>query len=317
MKAVFLDFSTMGPGLDLAPLEAVTPDLEVYEFTRDDEIRERIHDVDIVFTNKIRLTPDLIDAAPKLKFIALTATGSDNIDLEAAKAHGIGVANIRDYCTDSVGEHVFGVLLMLVHNLAIYDRDVKAGDWQRSTDPLMLVYPIGELAGKSLGIVGYGALGRGTARLGKAFGMNVMVAARPGAGDVPEGRVAFDTVVEQADVISLHCPLTDETRNLFGAEQFTRMKSSAILVNTARGGLVNSAALAKALASNEIRGAAIDVLPQEPPRDGDPLLEYAGHNLVITPHIAWGSTRARQRAIDELAANTQAFMAGRERNRLV
>ena len=317
MKAVFLDISTMGPGLDLSPLEAVTPDLEVYEFTRDEEIRERIQGADIVFTNKIRLTPDLIEAATSLRFIALTATGSDNIDLDAARAHGIGVANIRDYCTESVGEHVFGVLLMLVHSLAAYDRSVKAGDWQRSEDPLMLVHPIGELAGLTLGIIGYGALGSGTARLGEAFGMNVIVSARPGASAVPEGRHAFAAVLEEADVISLHCPLTDETRNLFGAREFRRMKPSAILVNTARGGLVDSAALAEALANGDIRGAAIDVLPQEPPRDGDPLLDYAGDNLVITPHIAWGSRRARQRAIEELAANTQAFLAGESRNRLV
>ena len=148
MKAVFLDLSTMGPGLDLSPLRAVTPDLDVHEFTRQREIVDRIRDADIVYTNKMRLTPDLLEAAPRLKFIALTATGSDNIDLVAARDHGIGVANIRDYCTDSVSEHVFGVLLMLRHNLALYDRDVKAGDWQRSTDPLMLVHPIGELAGQ-------------------------------------------------------------------------------------------------------------------------------------------------------------------------
>jgi len=317
MKAVFLDYATLGPGLDLGSLEAVTPDLDVYDVTRDDEVEERIRNADIVFTNKIRLTPELIASAPNLKLIALTATGTDNIDLKAAAEHGIGVANIRAYCTESVSEHVFGALLLLTHSLAMYDRSVKAGEWQRATGPLMLTHPVHELSGLTLGIVGFGELGRGTARLGAAFGMHVIVSARPGSGEVPHDRHGFDAVVADADVISLHCPLTDETRNLFGADEFRRMKSSAILVNTARGGLVDSAALAAALKAGEIAGAAIDVLPEEPPVNGDPLLDYAGDNLILTPHIAWGAAGARQRAIDELAANTRAFLDGERRNRVV
>ncbi len=317
MKAVFLDFATLGPGLDLAPLDIVTPDLTVYDSTGEDEIAARIRDAEIVFTNKIRLTQKLLAAAPKLRLIALTATGTDNIDLDAAARHGIAVANIRDYCTDSVAEHVFGTLLMLVRSLGAYDRSVKAGSWQRSKEPLMLDYPVESLTGKVLGIVGFGALGKGAARLAPAFGMEVLVSARPGSGTVAEDRVSFETVLSDSDVISLHCPLTSQTRNLFGAEQFARMKSTAILVNTARGGLVDSRALADALRNGTIGGAAIDVLPEEPPVDGDPLLDYAGDNLVITPHIAWGSTTARRRAIDELAANARAFLAGETRNRVV
>ena len=317
MKAVFLDYATMGPGLDLEPLYAVTPDLAIHDGTATDEIAERIADADIVYTNKIHLTEQLLAAAPKLKLVALTATGTDNIDLEQAARSGIAVANIRDYCTNSVVEHVFGTLLMLTHNLASYRATVAAGEWQNAGNPVLFTHSIRELAAMTLGIVGFGSLGRGVAAAGKAFGMKVIVSARPGSGDVPEGRVAFDQVLATADAISLHCPLDDNTRNLFGAAQFSAMKSSAILINTARGGLVDSGALANALRNGDIAGAAVDVLPQEPPIDGDPLLEFEGDNLIVTPHIAWATNEARQNAIDELAANAAAFIAGTSRNRVV
>ena len=236
MKAVFLDFDTMGGDLDIGPLEKVTPDLEIYDFTGKEQIEARIRDADIVFTNKIRLTDSLLAAAGKLKFIGLTATGTDNIDLEAAQRNNIAVANIRGYCTESVVEHVFGVLLMLAHSLPDYRQSVRAGDWQVAKDPFLLAHPVRELSAMTLGIVGFGALGKGTAGIGRAFGMNVIVSARPGSDTIPDDRVAFDDVLEKSDVISLHCPLNDETRELFGAAQFKRMKSSAILINTARGG---------------------------------------------------------------------------------
>ena len=169
----------------------------------------------------------------------------------------------------------------------------------------------------TLGIVGYGALGRGVAGVGRAFGMNVLVSARPGSPETYDNRVSFERTLEKADVISLHCPLNDDTRNMMGAKQFRKMKNTAILINTARGGLVDSAALAEALRTGEIAAAAVDVLPKEPPVDGDPLLDYEGDNLIVTPHIAWATNEARQNAIDELAANTRAFLAGEERNRVV
>ena len=317
MKAVFLDFATMGSGLDLQELESLVAELVVHDESPDDTIAERIADADIVYTNKIRLTRALLEQAPELKLIALTATGTDNIDTDCAREHGIAVANIRHYCTGSVVEHVFGVLLALTHSLGRYHRSVRAGDWQRATDFCMLHHPVRELSAMTLGIVGYGALGQGVARIGREFGMQVLVAARPGTERVPDGRVGFDRLLADADVISLHCPLAEETRDLFGAPEFRAMKRSAILVNTARGGLVDSRALADALANGEIAAAAIDVLPQEPPVDGDPLLDYPGDNLVVTPHIAWATDEARQNAIDELAANTRAFLAGDERNRVV
>ena len=317
MKAVFLDFATMGTGLDLKELESLVSELVIHEDSPDDSVAARIAGADIVFTNKIRLTRELLEHAPKLKFIALTATGTDNIDTNCAKEHGIGVANIRHYCTQSVVEHVFGVLLSLTHSLGRYQRSVRAGDWQRSTDFCMLHYPVRELSSMTLGIVGYGALGQGVARIARDFGMEVLVSARPGSDVVPEGRIGFGELLGRSDVISLHCPLNEQTRNLFAAPEFEAMRNNAILINTARGGLVDSQALAAALANGQIAAAAIDVLPQEPPVHGDPLLDYQGDNLIVTPHIAWATDEARQNAIDELAANTRAFLGGAERNRVV
>ena len=307
----------MGAGLDLRQLESLVSELVVHDDSPGSTVAERIADAEIVFTNKIRLTRELLSQAPELKFIALTATGTDNIDTGCAHEHGIAVANIRHYCTQSVVEHVFGVLLALTHSLPHYHESVRAGEWQRSTEFCMLDYPVRELSAMTLGIVGYGALGQGVARIAREFGMTVLVSARPGTDGVPDDRVGFDDLLARSDVISLHCPLTDATRNLFSAREFAAMKDSAILINTARGGLVDSLALADALANGGIAAAAIDVLPKEPPVDGDPLLDYRGDNLVLTPHIAWATDEARQNAIDELAANTKAFLDGTERNRVV
>ena len=317
MKAVFLDYGTMGSGLSIEPLRNAVTELVMHEVTSDEQVAERIRDADAVLTNKIRLTPNLLESATKLRFIGLTATGTDNIDLDAAKKHGIAVTNIRGYCTESVTEHVFGVLLMLTHSLPAFWQSVRNGEWQEAEDPFLLCHPVRELSAMTLGIIGYGELGQGVAKMGRAFGMNVIVSARPGTTTVPKDRQSFDDIVVQSDVISLHCPLNDDTRKLFGAEQFKRMRDSAILINTARGGLVDSAALAEALRDGEIAAAAVDVLPQEPPVNGNPLLDYDGDNLIITPHVAWATNEARQNAIDELAANIQAFAVGQDRNRVI
>ena len=317
MKAVFLDYATMGADLDLAELRALFSELHIYDDTDNDDIAERIADAEFVLTNKIQLTDTLIKSASKLRYIGLTATGTDNINLVAAEKNGIAVANIRAYCTESVVEHVMGSLLMLSHSLNRYDAAVKAGDWQQANDFCMLNFPIRQLSGMTLGIVGYGALGQGVAAAARAFGMQVVVSARPGAGSVDEDRVAFDEVLTLADVISLHCPLTSETRNLFNEQTIARMKAGSILINTARGALVDAEALVAALQSGQMAGAAIDVLEKEPPVDGSPLLDYRGDNLLITPHIAWATERARQNAIDELTANAGAFIAGENRCRVV
>jgi glycerate dehydrogenase len=317
MKAVLLDWATMGPGLDISKMRALLPELEIYDDTSQDEAVERIGDAVIALGNKIRLDNAAFEACPNLRFIGVTATGTDNIDLVAARERGIAVANIRAYCTQSVVEHVFGCLLNLTHRLSTYARDVRGGAWSDANNFCMMTYPFEELSAMTLGVVGYGELGRGVVRMADSFNMNVIVSARPGSSEAPEGRVLFDELLRQADVISLHCPLNDQTRGLFGAAEFKAMKTTAILINTARGGLVDSQALADALRDEDIAAAAIDVLPEEPPVHGDPLLDYRGDNLMVTPHIAWGTRQARQAAIDELTENIAAFMEGRERNRVV
>ena len=230
--------------------------------------------------------------------------------------HGIAVANIRAYCTQSVVEHVFGCLLNLSHALGRYSRDVRNGAWSQAENFCLITHPIRELSAMTLGLVGYGELARGVERIARAFNMEILVAARPGSDEIPDGRVSLDELLARADAISLHCPLNHSTRGLFGAEEFRKMKDTAVLINTARGGLVDSHALADALQNGNIAAAAVDVLPQEPPVDGDPLLDYDGDNLIVTPHIAWGTLQARQNAIDELTANVRAFLDGEKRNRV-
>lgn len=317
MKAVFLDFASLGPGLDANAMRALLPELKVYDVTARREVAERIQGTECVLTNKSRITEELLQKNPQLRYIGLTATGTDNVDLDAARRHSVAVCNIRGYCTQSIAEHVFGCLLNLTHNLNRYNSTVRAGGWQTSNDFCLMVHPIRELSAMTLGIVGYGVLGKGVANIAKAFNMNVIIAARPGASEVGPGRVSFDELLEHSDVISLHCPLTDATTGLFGKPEFLKMKSDAILINTARGGLVDSTALVAALRDGEITAAAVDVLVHEPPTDGDPLLDYEGPNLMVTPHIAWGTNEARQAALDELVANVAAFLEGRKRNRVV
>jgi glycerate dehydrogenase len=317
MKAVFLDYATMGSGLDLGELRSIVSELTLYDETSDEDVAARVSDAGIVYTNKKRLDRNHFERSPKLRFIALAATGTDNVDTESAKRHGIAVANIRAYCTQSVVEHVFGVLLTLTHSLNRYHDAVRTGAWSEAGNFCMLDFPIRELSSLTLGVVGYGSLGRDVARIAREFGASVLISARPGAKTVPQNRVPFPQLLAECDVISLHCPLTEATRGLFGATEFGAMKEAAILINTARGGLVDSQALVDALGNGDIAAAAIDVLSTEPPVDGDPLLDYEGGNLIVTPHIAWATTTARQNAIDELAANTRAFLEGRERNRVV
>ncbi len=314
MKAVFLDYATMGPDLDLGPLRELFDDLEIYDDTDDDQMVERVRDVEFAFTNKIRFTEELLREASKLRYIGLTATGTDNIDLVTAEANGIAVANIRAYCTQSVVEHVFGTLLMLTHSLLSYNASVRAGEWQTAEDFCILSHPVRELSAMTMGIVGYGELGQGVARIARAFDMDVLVSGRPGSTEIEKGRVAFEQVLAESDVISLHCPLNGQTQNLFNESTFAQMKPGAILINTARGGLVDSAALVAALESGHLAGAALDVLAKEPPRDGDPVLDYTADNLIVTPHVAWASRQSRQRLLDQIAANIRAFREGRPLN---
>jgi glycerate dehydrogenase len=319
MKAVFLDFATVGSDeLDISPLLEVLPDLEVFDNTAPDQVVERIADAQVVFANKVRLTQDILNQTDAIRFIGLTATGVDNVDLAAAKENAVAVCNIKAYCTQSVVEHVFAVLLSLSHNIGRYNQSVRAGNWQKAADFCMLEFPLRELSAMTIGIVGHGELGRGVEKIARQFGMSVLIARRRGQDPaIEDGRTELRQLLQQSDVVSLHCPLTDENHGLISAAELRLMKSTAILVNTARGGLVDSAALVAALSTGEISAAAIDVLPQEPPVDGNPLLDYAGDNLIVTPHIAWATVEARQNAINETALNVVAFIEGKERNRVV
>jgi glycerate dehydrogenase len=318
MRSVFLDYATVSYGGDLDParLLATLPGLELRAHTPQESVAATIADAGIVLVNKLRLERATLAGAPGLRAIALAATGTNNVDLDTARERGIAVCNLHDYCTTSVVQHVFAMLLTLTHRLRDYDALVRAGAWQRGEQFCLLDFPIRELAGRRLGIVGLGTLGSGVARVAEAFGMQVLVAQRPGAGP-RAGRLPLDELLPQVDVLSLHCPLTPDTQGLIGAERLARMRPDAILVNTARGALVDSAALAEALRAGRLGGAAIDVLPEEPPVNGNPLLALDLPNLIVTPHVAWAAREARQRCIDEMAANLADFLAGGRRGRVV
>lgn len=316
MRAVFLDFGTVSNGdLDTAPLERLVPGLVLHQQTSTEQVAERIAGFEVVFANKAIIGRAAIAAAPQLKLIGLTATGVDNVDLVAARERGIAVCNLRDYCTQSVVQHVFAMLLALTHRLHDYSALVRAGGWQQAGQFSTFPYPIRELQGRVFGIVGYGTLGHAVARTAEALGMRVEVANRPG-GPQQDGRADLDTLLPGLDVLSLHCPLTDATRGLIGASRLARMKPDAVLINTARGALVNAAALATTLKNGRLGGAGIDVLEREPPPPGHPLLDPQIPNLILTPHVAWAAREARQRCLDELALNFVAFREGRQRNRV-
>lgn len=317
MKAVFLDYATVSfdGDLDPAALQRALPGIDVRDHTTQDQVADVIAGAEAVLMNKLRLTREIMARTPTLRLIAVAATGTNNIDLAAARERGIAVCNLRDYCTASVVQHVFGVLLLLTHKLREYDQRVRSGAWQQGEQFCLLDFPIRELTGRSFGIVGFGALGRGVARVAQAFGMNVVVANRPG-GEREPGRVDLEELLGRADVLSLHCPLTPATEGMIGAAELARMKPDAVLINTARGALVDAGALADALRGHRLGGAAIDVLAQEPPVDGSPLLAADIPNLIVTPHIAWGAREARQRCLDEMAANVEDFLRGGRRGRV-
>ena len=317
--ATFLDYATVScdDDLDPAPLRRVLPRIELRAQTAPDDVAAAIADASVVMLNKLRLTRAHIAAAPRLELVVLAATGTNNVDLDAARERSVAVCNLRDYCTASVVEHVLGVLLLLTRRLREYDALVRAGAWQRGQQFCLLDPPIRELAGRTLGIVGHGALGRAVAEAARtALGMEVLVANRPGAPPAA-GRLDLDALLPAVDVLSLHCPLTPQTRGLIGAAQLARMKPDAVLVNTARGALVDSAALADALRERRLGGAAIDVLPEEPPTGGDPLLAGDIPNLIVTPHVAWAAREARQRCLEQMALNVEDYLRGGRRGRVV
>lgn len=271
----------------------------------------RLANATIAITNKVPLREGDLARLPGLKMIAVAATGYDVVDVAACRGRGIAVANIRNYAVGTVPEHVFAMVLALRRNLLAYRDAVQGGRWQRVDQFCFFDYPIGDLAGATMGIVGEGSIGQGTARIARAFGMKVLFAdhAPPRAEGVEF--VAFPTVLEHSDVLSLHCPMTADTRGMIGEGELRRMKRSAILINTSRGGLVDEPALATALTEGWIGGAGFDVLTEEPPRHGNPLLDLRLPNFILTPHVAWASDGAMQFLADQLVDNIEAWERGR------
>lgn len=309
MRGVFLDTLTMKlEELDTSALQSALVHWDYHESTTPEETAARIADADVVLTNKVVLDRTLIESAPKLKLICVCATGTNNIDLQAAQEKGIPVRNVAGYTGTSLSQHTIALLLALATHWHLYHRDVQQGRWSRSPVFCRLDYPVMELAGKKLGIIGYGDLGQKVARLGEALGMEILVA-ESFSGQSKPGRVPLSQLLAESDAISLHCPLTPQTRQLVDRRFLNAMKPGALLINTARGGLVDEAALADALRSGQLGGAALDVLSAEPPPADHPLLADDLPNLVITPHNAWISRESRQRLLDGVVQNIRSWRA--------
>jgi glycerate dehydrogenase len=274
------------------------------------DVVSNLKGVTIALTNKVPIRKDAIDQLPDLKLIAMAATGYDVIDIPACKENGISVVNIRNYAVNTVPEHTFSLILALKRNLVAYRADVLAGRWQNHDQFCFLDYSIGDLSGSTLGIFGEGALGQGTAKIARAFGMNVLFADHPPPKAPGVVLTDPDELFEKSDIISLHCPLTENSKNFIGLNELKKMKNSAILINTARGGLVNEKDLVIALKEGIIAGAGFDVLTKEPPKDGNPLLDVDMPNFILTPHIAWASVGAQQFLADQLIDNIELFLSG-------
>lgn len=316
-RAVFLDLASLAEqDLDLTGLDVVVDQCRTFPATAPPDRLSNIGDAEIVVTNKVVLDDAILRGAPHLRLVCLTATGYDNVDIETARGLGIAVSNVSGYATDSVAQHVFAVMLAHHTRLFDYTAAVARGEWSHSERFCLLDYPVRELRGMTLGIVGYGDLGKAVGAIAEAFGMQVLVAGRVGGAPV-DGRVPFDEILGRADVLSLHVPLVETTRHLIDAAALERMKPTALLINTARGAVVDNTALAEALRRGKIGGAALDVLDTEPPPPDHVLLAPDIPNLIITPHSAWAGRQSRQNVVDETVANMRAFLKGELRNRIV
>ncbi|WP_067520835.1 D-2-hydroxyacid dehydrogenase [Endozoicomonas ascidiicola] len=303
INGVFLDAATLGPDLDLTPLHKLPVNWQFHDFTRPDHVLKRCQNAQIIITNKVVLDESVLNQPGHLKLICIAATGMNNVDLAAAERQGIAVKNVTNYGGSSIAQLVFNVILELTTHAAGYNQLVRSGQWSKSQSFWLFDYPMIELAGKTMGLVGYGHLARSVEHLAKAFGMNVLISEQKEADNLRPGRTPFQQVVSDADIISIHCPLTESTRNLFSEPEFQGMKSSAILINTARGGIVNEAALVTALNNGDIAGAAVDVITTEPPPEDYPLIRHQPDNLIITPHIAWATLESRTRLLQQLVNN--------------
>ncbi len=319
LSIVFLDASTFGD-ISLKPFSEYWQ-CAVHQVTAPAEVAERLKGRDVVTLNKVVLGKSVLDspAAKNLKLIAIAATGTDNVDLEAARARGIRVCNVPGYAAQSVAQFTMALILELATRVGGYGDLVRSGAWEKSPIYTLLEFPSFELAGKSLGIVGYGNIGRKVVEMARGFGLEILIAARPGAeGPAPQGRLPLDEVLKRSDIVSLHCPLTPQTKNLMDSRALALLKPGALLINTARGGLVDAEALIQALREKRLAGAAVDVLTQEPPPPDHPLINSAKEldNLLVTPHCAWSAREARQRLMDEVVENILAFTRGKDRNRV-
>ncbi len=315
MKVLFSSIERRSPGNRRAPADFRSSLARVRQTSADQAV-ERARDATIIIDNKVPLRAETWHNFPELRLIAMAATGTDCIDLANCAKRGIVVSNIRNYARSTVPEHTFALILALKRNLIGYRRDVAAGEWQRWNQFCIFTHPISELSGGILGIIGEGSIGQSVADLGKAFGMRVLFAAHTGKTGLGPLYTPFDEVVETSDVITLHCPLLQETRDTIAMPEFRRMKKTAIIVNTARGGLVNEQDLAAALRQGLIAGAGFDVTqPPEPPPPDSPLMQLLDlPNFILTPHVAWASREAQQALADQLIDNVENFVAGRPTN---
>lgn len=285
-----------------------------YDASTAADVIARCAEADIIISNKVRIDAEAIAALPRLKLIAIAATGTNNVDLVASKQHGVAVCNIQHYAGTSVPEHALMLMLALMRNLPAYQQDLRAGAWQQSPHFCHFGAPIRDLSGRQLLIIGAGSLGQATAHLARAFGMHVAFAEHKHATTIRPGYIAFEAGLQAADIVSLHCPLNDTTKLMISEAEFAMMKHDALLINTARGGIVDEAALLNALERHTLAGAGIDVLHEEPPRTGNALLNYAKPNLIITPHVGWASFEAMSRLAEQLICNIEAWQAGKPNN---
>jgi len=308
-KAAFLDLASIyRDDLDLTVLKNAIPEWLWFDNISEAELTSVLEEVDVVVSNKVFLGEQQLREAKHLKLICISATGTNNIDLKVADELGITVRNVRAYATASVVQHVFTLLLSLTTRINEYRQAVQRGEWSSSEYFCLLDFPIHELQGKTLGIVGYGELGRAVAKVASAFGMKVLLAKR-NLDDERTARVPLVDLLKKVDVLSLHCPLNEDTRGLIGKDELALMKHDAVLINTARGGLVDEVALLEALENKKLAGAGIDVIEQEPPASDSLLLQANLPNLIVTPHIAWASVESRQRLIDGVAENISGLSA--------
>lgn len=313
-KIVVLDGYSLNPGdLSWERLKELGS-VEIYERTHEDEIEERVGDCEIVITNKTPITRELLEKKPGIKYVGVLATGYNVVDIEAAKDNGVVVTNIPTYGTQAVAQYVFALLLELCHRIAHHDQRVKEGAWSSAKDFCFWDYPLTELAGKTMGLIGYGRIGRATGRIAKAFGMEVLVYDLKKSDEEGVEFVDLENLYRRSHVVSLHCPLTEDNIRMIDRESIGRMKEGVLLINTSRGPLIDEEDLAEALNNKRVGGAALDVLAEEPAREDNPLMK--ADNCIITPHIAWAPKEARERLLNTAVDNLEGYLAGRVQNKV-